>query len=70
MTEHEIGTDRDICSKCGGYVSLGHAAGSSCQSKKYYCLTCYGDGKITEKNITIKCPDCNGIGIEKSNAQS
>lgn len=31
ITEHEPGGFRDRCGKCGGWISMGHAEGSSCR---------------------------------------
>lgn len=29
--EHEPGSARDRCSRCGGWISMGHARGSDCR---------------------------------------
>lgn len=69
--EIEPGSSRDRCSRCGGWISMGHAEGSMCRPQRYYCMTCWGDGWVSASLNPPgeKCPDCNGTGIEPSRSQ-
>jgi hypothetical protein len=67
MNEIETGGNRDRCSRCGGWKSLGHAAGSACRMDVKHTFVC-GCGhemdcglEDLDPGAVFECRCCNQV---------
>jgi hypothetical protein len=64
MLEIELGSSRDICSRCGGWISMGHAHGechaasNGSRSVARKCSICGFLGRSPDHETPFRCDAC------------